>query len=608
MKLIDLHSIRHGGLAAISLAALAIPALADDVTVDGVRDNSGPEGYTLLHTQTTQSNWGGPNQSLANLYAKQQGGTLYLHLAGKVDGNAMILFLDTKPGGVNFIKNNQITSGGDEYAINNLGSSSTSGLTFEAGFAADYAIRIYGSGTGAYVNIYNLVTGVRTYAGDSGAATITSGIISAMKTVWGDVALAGYATASLGVEIGLPLAGVGVPQGTQNIAMTAILVNGGSDYGSNQVLGSRVGPGDMGGGMAAINFQTEANTQTLNFSVDNIDTDGDGIPNSTDPDDDNDGLLDGVETNTGIYTGPSDTGTNPLLVDTDGDTYPDGDEVTGSSSLGYISNPNLDNYTSMAVPGNFTTPMWKEDGSAGNSMTQGSTASLTAQYQWALDYNFTTRGGIAYKYAANGTWDKNWGNGGNDINATIQATGFHRFSFNNSTLVRSLARTVFPDVNAYLSAYGIAAGIDSDGDGILNENEFTANTDPTQADSDGDGLNDLVDTAPLVPYNYATWASANAGSQAANLDYDGDGVKNGVEYFMGQTGSTFTTNPQPQANVVSWPHDPAASGLTYKVWTSLDLSAWTEVTGSTTDSGGILSYVLPTATPSRFVRLEVSVP
>ena len=66
MKLIDLHSIRHGGLAAISLAALAIPALADDVTVDGVRDNSGPEGYTLLHTQTTQSNWGGPSGAMTD--------------------------------------------------------------------------------------------------------------------------------------------------------------------------------------------------------------------------------------------------------------------------------------------------------------------------------------------------------------------------------------------------------------------------------------------------------------------------------------------------------------------------------------------------------------
>ena len=43
-----------------------------------------------------------------------------------------------------------------------------------------------------------------------------------------------------------------------------------------------------------------------------LDTDGDGIPDATDPDDDNDGLTDEEE---------STRGTNPLLADTDGDGY-----------------------------------------------------------------------------------------------------------------------------------------------------------------------------------------------------------------------------------------------------------------------------------------------
>jgi uncharacterized protein (TIGR02145 family) len=58
-----------------------------------------------------------------------------------------------------------------------------------------------------------------------------------------------------------------------------------------------------------------ANAQT---AVDAIDTDGDGIPNNTDTDDDNDGLSDVDE---------ATAGTNPLIADTDGDGVSDGQEI-----------------------------------------------------------------------------------------------------------------------------------------------------------------------------------------------------------------------------------------------------------------------------------------
>ena len=47
---------------------------------------------------------------------------------------------------------------------------------------------------------------------------------------------------------------------------------------------------------------------------------------------DSDGLDDSVETNTGIYVSPTDTGTNPALPDTDGDGVPDGLEVKEQTS------------------------------------------------------------------------------------------------------------------------------------------------------------------------------------------------------------------------------------------------------------------------------------
>ena len=67
-------------------------------------------------------------------------------------------------------------------------------------------------------------------------------------------------------------------------------------------------------------------------------------------------------------------------------------------------------------------------------------------------------------------------------------------------------------------------------------------------------------------------AAANAGNQSSDQDYDGDGVKNGVEYFMGQTGSGFTANPGVVAGI-TWPKSAGFSG-TYRVETSANLIIW----------------------------------
>jgi len=75
---------------------------------------------------------------------------------------------------------------------------------------------------------------------------------------------------------------------------------------------------------------------TLNDGADNCpdasndlqtDTDGDLLGDACDQDDDGDTLLDYYETNSGTFNGAFDTGTDPLLVDTDGDGIDDGVEV-----------------------------------------------------------------------------------------------------------------------------------------------------------------------------------------------------------------------------------------------------------------------------------------
>jgi autotransporter-associated beta strand protein len=103
---------------------------------------------------------------------------------------------------------------------------------------------------------------------------------------------------------------------------------------------------------------------------------------------------------------------------------------------------------------------------------------------------------------------------------------------------------------------------------------------------------------------YSSWATANAGGQTEDQDYDGDGVKNGVEFFFGATGSSFTANPQLVSGTVTWPKSATFVG-TYKVWTSQDLSSWTDVTSAAVDNGTSVSYTPVAGQTKRFVRLEV---
>ena len=103
---------------------------------------------------------------------------------------------------------------------------------------------------------------------------------------------------------------------------------------------------------------------------------------------------------------------------------------------------------------------------------------------------------------------------------------------------------------------------------------------------------------------FATWAASNAPGQTPGQDYDKDGVQNGIEYFMGQTGSSFTALPGLDASrTVTWTKDPAYEG-TWQVQTSTNLASWTNVAG--TDNGTSVSYTLPPGEGRLFVHLLVA--
>ncbi len=110
------------------------------------------------------------------------------------------------------------------------------------------------------------------------------------------------------------------------------------------------------------------------------------------------------------------------------------------------------------------------------------------------------------------------------------------------------------------------------------------------------------DTLPGEGQTYSQWAAANAGNQASNLDFDNDGVANGVEYFMGAAAG-FTANPGAVAGKITWPKNPDFVG-TYTVQTSPDLSVWTD--RASVVVGDTVEYTVTSDPNERFVRLKVT--
>ena len=125
-----------------------------------------------------------------------------------------------------------------------------------------------------------------------------------------------------------------------------------------------------------------------------------------------------------------------------------------------------------------------------------------------------------------------------------------------------------------------------------------------------------LEVTTITQPTYASWAADNAGGQTANLDWDNDGVTNGVEYFM-NSAAGFTANPGLVGNTVTWSNGGNISASTYGtqfiVQTSSDLVTWDEVAegdlnSNTNGPAGSLSYsVDPANGPAKqFVRLKVT--
>jgi fibronectin-binding autotransporter adhesin len=121
------------------------------------------------------------------------------------------------------------------------------------------------------------------------------------------------------------------------------------------------------------------------------------------------------------------------------------------------------------------------------------------------------------------------------------------------------------------------------------------------------GSVDATADVTVTDAGYVNWAANFAGGQAFNVDSDGDGVRNGAEYFMGVNSLGFTANPALVSGKITWPYDVNALGCTWRVTSSTDLSTWSPVSPQPVPSAGKIEYTpTPTADPKSFIRLEVT--
>jgi len=195
-------------------------------------------------------------------------------------------------------------------------------------------------------------------------------------------------------------------------------------------------------------------------------------------DSDGDGLADVVETETGVYNGPTDTGTHPALVDTDTDTMPDGWEVANGLD------PCVDDAAGDAD---------------GDTLTNGS------EYAQRCD-------------PQEGDTD---GDGLNDGGELSYGTDPHLGDSDGDGMLdgwevdHGLSPTDDGSTDVANGPYG-----DPDGDGLLNHFEAALGTDPNASDSDDDDLSDSVEHNTL-------------GTNPLDEDTDGDTLEDGYEVEHG---------------------------------------------------------------------------
>ncbi|MGB1432847.1 MAG: putative Ig domain-containing protein, partial [Candidatus Poseidoniaceae archaeon] len=261
-------------------------------------------------------------------------------------------------------------------------------------------------------------------------------------------------------------------------------------------------------------------TETFTFNLQSLaDYDGDGLPNDlpgdydaaegptpglvADSDDDGDGLSDSVETDTGTYVDATNTGTDPLNPDTDGDGVCDGPNAVAGVC---VAGPDTSNGATV-----ISTPITLVNNSAVSEVAPfvtltGATYAIVPALPTSMQFD-----------ASNGSI---WG-----TPDMVMANTTYTMWANDSSGV-SVTWTFFLEV---------LEDLDGDGSPDTLPSDYDAVNDPIRTpgleedlDDDGDGYNDTAETGTGVYVD-----ENNTGTDPRDPDTDDDGVCDGPSRVPG---------------------------------------------------------------------------
>ena len=249
------------------------------------------------------------------------------------------------------------------------------------------------------------------------------------------------------------------------------------------------------------------------------------------------------------------------------------------------------------------------DGSLGNSITRISDgATLAGNGALGSDVQVYTGGGL-------GTRITDW--------TGTPGTGFTDLTIAGQIQLDGTAHTIRVDLTGVTNFTEAPASfpIATATGGITGFNAADFTVIPTGFSGTGNWAasvtGNILSIVYTLPEGYDSWADDNAPGQTLDQDHDGDGVPNGIEYFMGLSGNAFTANPTPNAaGTISWPIGAEYDGIygtDYVIETSDDLAEgnWQpvlETDPNLTIGASSIDYTLPTGEVKVFARLKVTGP